>query len=250
MKNVMKSTMAVLAIAVVTGCASGPSREDILEEQLRLAEMRAEALEHQKELKEAVLEEKLDDVPGWYLDAPNPDVTGLYGVGMASSTDLSVALKKARLTADFEVAQQMKQELSGLEQQFTADSNGMARNQYQSAVERFVAAVPMMGQEVAEQEVSIIDGKYTAYVLTRLSFDQMDRMAERQNKQAEGTTEMKEAFTMLRERVEATRTQSSGGSSSKPAETGKQGAQSAGESKEKTVSQIDVRDMETFMPAE
>jgi hypothetical protein len=134
---------------------------------------------------------------------------------MASSNSLAVAMKKARLAADFEVAQKMEQELSGIEQQFTGDSNGMAREQYQSAVERFVAAVPMMGQEVAEQEISVIDGKYTAYILSRLSFDQMDRMAERQKRQIEGTSEMKEAFTMLRERVEATTTRSSGSGEAK-----------------------------------
>ncbi len=227
MNILIKSMMAVLAVTVVTGCASGPSNEDILEEQLRLAEMRAEALEQQKEIQEDQLIEKLDDLPGWYMNPPAPDVSGLYGVGMASSSSLSVAIKKARLVADFEVAQQMEQELSGLEQQFTGDSNGTAREQYQSAIERFVAAVPMMGQEVAKQEVSVIDGKYTAYVMSRLSFDQMDRMAERRNRQVEGTSEMKEAFTMLRERVEATRTRSTTSQPQEPAKQDESGSEEA-----------------------
>lgn len=209
MNTILKSVFGMALVATVSGCANGPSKEDILKEQLKLAEMRAEMLEKQQDQQEEVLKGKLADVPDWYLDPPVADPTGVYGVGTSSSNNMSVALKKARLQADFEVAQQMDQELSGLEQLFTGDSNGMSRSQYQSAVERFVAAVPMVGQEVAEQEVSVIDGKYTAYVLSRLSFDRMDRMLERQNSQEAGSTEMKEAFATLRERVERSKAQSS-----------------------------------------
>lgn len=259
MKLMMKSLIAGLAVALISGCASGPSKEDILKEQLRLAEMRAEMLEKQKEAQEEILEEKLDDVPDWYMNPPAPDATGLYGVGMASSNNLSVAIKKARLAADFEVAQQMEQELSGLEQQFVGDSNGIAREQYQSAVERFVAAVPMMGQEVAEQEVSVIDGKYTAYILSRLSFDQMDRMAERQKRGVEGTSEMKEAFMMLRERVEATQTRSTttkpkadnsdASGSEKPAESAK-APQSGSQASASPLAQIGAQQVQALMTAE
>ena len=209
MNTILKSVIGMALVATVSGCASGPSKEDLLKEQLKLAEMRAEMLARQQDQQENVLKEKLADVPGWYFDPPVADPTGVYGVGMASSNDMSVALKKARLQADFEVAQQMNQELSGLEQLFTGDSNGMSRSQYKSAVERFVAAVPMVGQEIAEQDVSVIDGKYTAYVLSRLSFDRMDRMLERQsNSKDTGSTEMTEAFAILRERVESSKAQS------------------------------------------
>jgi len=96
---------------------------------------------------------------------------------------------------------QLQQELSGLEKDFATDSNGSASVKYQAAVERFVSAVPMAGQEVAEQEVVVMDGKYNAYVLSRLSFDQMDRMLERRMTAAEDLSRMKQAFAELRERV-------------------------------------------------
>lgn len=198
-----KGILAILTVSLLSGCASGPSREDILEEQLRLAELRAAAAEKAKERENERLAAKLEDIPDWYLDPPEPDISGLYGVGTGTSNDLGVALKKARLVADYEVAQQLEQELSGLEQLFTGDSYGMSQTQYQIAIERFVGAVDMKGQEVADQQVSVIDGKYTAYVLSRLSFDQMDRMTDRQNQQQASTIQMKAAFRMLRERVEA-----------------------------------------------
>jgi hypothetical protein len=75
MKTTIKIGMSVLAVSLFAGCASGPSSEDILKEQLRLAEMRADAVETAKELQEEKLEEKLDDVPDWYLNPPHSDTT-------------------------------------------------------------------------------------------------------------------------------------------------------------------------------
>ena len=45
------------------------------------------------------------------------------------------------------------------------------------------------------------EGKYHAFVLSRLSFDQMDRMLERRMTAAEDLSRMKQAFAELRERV-------------------------------------------------
>ena len=175
MNNITKISFAFAVVTTLAGCASGPDRMELAEQQAEPEQLRYEQAK--------------------------ADATGIYGVGTAKSNDLQVALKKARLTADFELAQQLQQELSGLEKDFSTDSNGSASVKYQAAVERFVSAVPMAGQEVAEQEVVIMDGKYNAFVLSRLSFDQMDRMLERRMTAAEDLSRMKQAFAELRERV-------------------------------------------------
>ncbi|QCF28078.1 hypothetical protein [Hydrocarboniclastica marina] len=206
MTGFMKASFAALAVTVISGCASTPDRIELAEEQARLSELRYEQAQSAAAREDERLRSAMDNLPGWFLEPPQPDVGGIYGVGSAQSNDLQVALKKARLTADFELAQQLEQELSGLEKDFAADSNGSANVQYQAAVERFVSAVPMAGQEVAEQKVVVADGMYTAYVLSRLSFDQMDRMLDRRKQNAEDLTRMEQAFAELRERVEASET--------------------------------------------
>lgn len=203
----MKMNIAVVAsalsVGLLSGCASNPSALDLAEQQAELEAERAEMLAEQLERKNEMLEESLSNVPDWVIEPPKPDVTGIYGVGIAESSNVAVVMKKARLQAEYDLAAQMEQEISGLDQQFIEDSTGNEANlRFQSAVERFVNSVEIAGQEIVEQEVSVSNGKYDGYVLMRLSFDSMERMLEERNNM-EGYDRMKAAFKELRERVEA-----------------------------------------------
>ncbi|WP_166256242.1 LPP20 family lipoprotein [Marinobacter salicampi] len=193
----------VLSALVMTGCASNPSALDLAERQAEFEAKRADLLAEKLERQNEKLEDSLDNLPGWAIEPPKPDITGIYGVGIAESSNVAVVMKKARLQAEYELAQQMQQEISGLEQQFTEDSAGNEANlRFESAVERFVNSVEIAGQEIVEQEINVADGKYNGYVLMRLSFDSMERMLEQRNKM-EGYDRMKVAFKQLRERIEA-----------------------------------------------
>lgn len=203
MKMKFPMIASVLSVLVMTGCASNPSALDLAESQAELEAQRAELLAEKLERQNEKLEDSLDNVPGWAIEPPQPDVTGIYGVGIAESSNVAVVMKKARLQAEFELAQQMQQEISGLEQQFTEDGTGNEANlRFESAVERFVNSVEIAGQEVVEQEINVDEGKYNGYVLMRLSFDSMERMLEQRNSM-EGYDRMKAAFKQLRERIEA-----------------------------------------------
>lgn len=203
MKMKFPMIASVLSVLVMTGCASNPSALDLAERQAELEAQRAELLAEKLERQNEKLEDSLDNVPGWAIQPPQPDVTGIYGVGIAESSNVAVVMKKARLQAEFELAQQMQQEISGLEQQFTEDGTGNEANlRFESAVERFVNSVEIAGQEVVEQDINVAEGKYNGYVLMRLSFDSMERMLEQRNSM-EGYDRMKAAFKQLRERIEA-----------------------------------------------
>lgn len=194
------------SIILLSGCASQSPQIEMAELQAELEAQRTEQLEQSQERKSEQLRQALDDVPGWVIAPPKPDVKGVYGVGLAESSSLNLVMKKARLQAEFEIAQQMAQEISGLEQQFSEDATGNEANlRFESAVERFVNSVEIAGQEIVKQDVKISGGQYNGFVLMRLSFDSMERMLEERSAM-EGYDRMKAAFKALKERVEASET--------------------------------------------
>ena len=107
MKMKFPMIASVLSVLVMTGCASNPSALDLAESQAELEAQRAELLAEKLERQNEKLEDSLDNVPGWAIEPPQPDVTGIYGVGIAESSNVAVVMKKARLQAEFELAQQM-----------------------------------------------------------------------------------------------------------------------------------------------
>lgn len=194
---------STISVILLSGCASQSPQTEMAELQAELEAQRAEQLTQSQERKNDQLNETLDNVPSWVIAPPKPDVAGVYGVGIAESSNLSMAMKKARLQAEFEIAQQMEQEISGLEQQFSEDASGNDANlRFESVVERFVNTVEMAGQELVKQDVTVANGEYSGFVLMRLSFDSMERMLEERSTM-EGYDRMKAAFKALRERVEA-----------------------------------------------
>ncbi|WP_143512571.1 hypothetical protein [Vreelandella utahensis] len=80
-------------------------------------------------------------------------------------------MDKARLKADFELAQQIPQQFSGLSKDYTADNGTDATvdSRFEQAVERLVSSVRMGGQELVEQDVRVVDGDFQAEVPNELT---------------------------------------------------------------------------------
>lgn len=193
--------------ALVTGCASNSDRYDLEKQQMKMEQLRSEQADKLATEKDKKLQSQLDQVPDWVTQPPQIDAGGVYGVGIGSSDDLSIALDKARLKADYKLAQELKQQISGLEQNYAEDATGSGSDQrYQAAIERFVAGVNMAGQEQVKQKVVVSGGKYHAYLLMRLSFAEMQKMLDEQSKMA-GYDRMKEAFKELHKRVKEAQAQ-------------------------------------------
>lgn len=183
----MKKRIVVGALAslLMVGCASDP------------LVIQQEAVERKTE----ALQDHLDEVPDWAIKPPKPTAYGMYGVGIARSTDLAVAIKKARLLAEFDLATQYKQEISGSERMYTADTGGNAASRYVALVDKLVARLSLSGMNVEESVIKPVDGKYEAYILMMLPYDAAN-VALQQLKEAEMSQTMKEAFDDLERRLD------------------------------------------------
>ena len=194
-------TVCILAITVALGgCASAPDHTDAMKQRLELEHMQRQAQDQRRDAREERLEERIESFPSWVTETPQADSDGVYGVGVARSTNTSAARDKASLKADFDIAQQLKQQMSGLTKDFTADDNGTGSQQFEQVVERFVAAVEMSGQETVKTEMMVVDGKISVAVLSHLSFDRMEQMLARQS-DLKGQDRMAKAVEELRDRV-------------------------------------------------
>jgi hypothetical protein len=133
--------VCILAITVALGgCASAPDPTQAMKERLEVEKMQRQAQNERRQAREERLQERIESLPSWVTEKPQADSDGVYGVGVARSTDMSAAMDKASLKADFDIAQQFKQQISALSKDFRADENGRGSQQFEQIVERFVSS--------------------------------------------------------------------------------------------------------------
>ncbi|HDI3282995.1 TPA: hypothetical protein PMC41_003164 [Vibrio cholerae] len=186
--------VAMLSTLVMAGCSSAPdSAYDITQDELK-----AQALKNEAATEKA--EAALASVPLWVIKPPRPDASGVYGVGVGESSKVHLAIKKAGLNAQYELAKSMGQELSGSEQSYVQDGLASTTEQYTQLIDSLVAEIPMQGFEIVQQELVTVDGKYTSYQLMKLPYGQFNKAL--QNSSLSGKQEeIKNAFAALQERV-------------------------------------------------
>lgn len=192
----MKKTLIalVLASSALTGCSSTPTRTEIVQDELN-----AQSLQQKSEQEKA--ESILDSVPSWALEPPKPDSTGVYGVGIGESKKIQLAMQKASLNAQYELAKAVGQELSGNEQSYVKDTTYGTTEQFTQLIDSLVAEVPMQGFETIEQEVVVLNGQFTAYKLMKLPYDQLDKALESKENIQGQEQDIKEAFDSLQARI-------------------------------------------------
>jgi len=205
----LKVTALVGMALLMTACASKvPEPENELAKRLvelqeaqRELELRHQALEQEKRT------EELKTVPSWAINPPNPDGSGMYGVGIAQSKDLQHGMRASRLQAEFAVAAQYRQELSGSERAMSrGNSSGDVVNQTTFIIDKLVDAVPVVGYQIVETEVIPIRGVYHIYTLLRLPYDEFNQVLISQRAQ-EADAIMRAEFDDLERRLTARRAQ-------------------------------------------
>lgn len=196
----MRSTfLAVVVGCVLVGCASSPSMETIARDQMAAENARAKEEKRRNKEKQEAMEKFVDELPKWALEAPKPDATGIYAVGMGASDGLVVSIRKATLEAEFGLAKVYRQELSGAERSLVEErGEKVASQQYQQVIDKLVSRVPVVGYEVVRQEVKPIDGKYHAFMLLKLPYDQFNKVLQDQKLEGDGA---KAVFDDLERRV-------------------------------------------------
>ena len=199
----MKKLLLVIVISgILAGCSNSPS-DNVAEriEAVKEAHVDRVALEQEKRKKE------IDTAPDWVLMPPQPDATGMYGVGIAQSKQLGHGLKSARLQAEFALASMYKQELSGSERAYEqGNSNGDVTAQTTFLIDKIVDAVPIVGYQVIEQVVKPIAGVNNVYVLLKLPYDQFNKVLEAEKAKALNK-DVQIAFDDLERRLDKRREQ-------------------------------------------
>jgi len=192
---------SVVCSVVLMGCASKPTLESIQRDQLKAEELRNRADADKAEKRQTQNEALIVNIPQWVLRPPKPDSVGLYAVGAAESLSLNIAQKKAMLDAEFGLAKQYRQELSGSERSFTQERNDQSlSSQYTQLIDKLVSRVPIQSVEVVMQEAKSIEGVFHSWVLLKLPFAQFDQILQEQRAQAVDVTVQK-AFDDLERRL-------------------------------------------------
>jgi outer membrane murein-binding lipoprotein Lpp len=196
----------VIGSVFLGGCASSPNEE--LQERLALMEEQRLELEQDRiELETKKREAEVDALPPWVLEPPQMDATGVYGIGISESKKISHGLKAARLQAEFALAKVFKQELSGSERAFEqGDNNGDVAAQTTFLIDKIVDAVPVVGYQVIQQEVKIINGQHNVFVLLKMPFDQFNKVLQME-KAKELDSKVQASFDDLERRLDKRRAQ-------------------------------------------
>lgn len=207
-KSYISRLLVALALAALTaGCASSPTMESLAKDEARASEARDKAAEARKAKEQEHMEATLAKVPGWALEQPRPDDTGVYAIGVAESDKMRVAFRKAILEAEFGLAKIYNQEISGSERMYAQDNGGrVGQEQYTELIDKLVSQVPVVGFEVVHQEVKPIDGKYNAFVLVKLPYSQFNSVLKDQRAKTDDTSIIK-AYDDLERRLALRRQQ-------------------------------------------
>jgi len=123
-------------------------------------------------------EEVVEEIPQWLLKPPS-DQEHLYAAASATSRDLQVALQKARINAQTDLAQQLSTRLANMSKQFQEET-GLAEDsallsQFSSAA-KAVTQQTLEGARVDQQQLRPEKEVYRAYVLMRLPLGQANHL--------------------------------------------------------------------------
>jgi len=200
----MKKQMIITAAAgaaLLAGCAGAPDAAEYAEMQMEAQQVLAEAEEARKERESERIAERIESIPDWVIEPPPNGTTGIYAVGSARSIEPIMALRQARLKAEFALAQAIRQEVSGQERQFEFESmSGDVSGEYQLLVDRFVSAVPLKGHNLVDQVVYASQGEAQAHVLYRMSAEALRNALAAQSGTLQGMASAT-LFDALQQRV-------------------------------------------------
>lgn len=193
MKSAIALSVLLAAPLFLGGCASSLDKSLDREEALheRLMEREAELAERNKDYGQ----DQIDSLPEWVITKPRPDSSGMYGIGIGESIDLTQALRKSNLQARYDVAKEVNMQLSGEE-----TAVGSSDNDYRYVVDAFVKEVNMSGTEDVAREIQSGPRGFRVYTMVKLPYDEFNNALTRFGN-AEGHESIEKAYQRLRQRV-------------------------------------------------
>lgn len=191
MRKVMMLPALALVPFLLVGCSSSPI-DKALDREAKIHERLQEREAELAKLRIRAGEEQLDSLPAWVLSKPRPDGSGMYGVGIGESPDLTNAIRKSNLQARYDVAKEVNMELSAEDTMV-----GSSDSQYRYIVNAFVDQVNLAGVDDIAREIQAGPRGYRAYTLVKLPYREFNRALD-----AFGpSNELDEAYERLMDRV-------------------------------------------------
>lgn len=168
-----KLLASVALVGLLAACAADPGSP----------EARYELYMKQQEAKTEALQDRVAEIPDWFIDIPQSD-HAVYSVGSGRSPSLDMALTKAALSAKRQLADRIAGELSEIIREFatemgTAD-DPVVIEELERATQNFVKRVPVHGYRVANKSVQVDRGAYVAYILLEYGDEEINKVLRRQ----------------------------------------------------------------------
>ncbi|MGP9797015.1 hypothetical protein ACT3UJ_06620 [Halomonas sp. 86] len=161
--------MAVVTGLIMAGCSKNTVQQAIKDQERMERHMAAqEAKRAQRQIQAG--NEQLDALPAWIINKPRPDGTGMFGVGIGESRDLTNAIRKSNLQARYDVAKEIENVLTAEE-----TATGSADSQYRYIVNSFVNQVDLAGLEDVMRDVQSGPRGFRVYTLVKLPYDDFNQ---------------------------------------------------------------------------
>lgn len=191
-------------VLALHGCASHQTADELAKEQAKASQIQLKADNQRQNIAQEKAQNTLEQFPSWALQVPAPDATGVYAIGIGDSDKVPVAIKKAQLEAEYGLAKLYNQELAGSEKSSQQDNGNGSSSQYTALISKLVDYVPVVGFQIVKQDIKAIDGKFNAFILMKLPYEEFNKVLQQQKQKAQSVQD-KAAFDDLEKRLEIRR---------------------------------------------
>lgn len=204
--NYLKNIKFIIVCVLIflNGCAIQKTADKVAIEQAKANKVQQKVENERQSIAQEKAKSTLEQFPSWALQVPAPDATGLYAIGLGESDKVPIAIKKAQLEAEYGLAKLYNQELAGSERSSQQDSGNGSNSQYTVLISKLVDYVPVVGFQIIKQDIKAIDGKFNAFILMKLPYEEFNKVLQQQKQKAQAVQE-KAIFDDLEKRLEVRR---------------------------------------------
>lgn len=148
-----KIALIALAASLMAGCSSNYNAGD----------RQAELMKAKYEMETEQRQQKLDEIPDWFLEPDQFDENGFYAVAVGESTNMNLAIREAKLRAQAELAGQVSQLISAQEKLYTKGDTLNTGSNISSVIESFIMEQDVAGTVFDRKDMMLVGDKYLFY---------------------------------------------------------------------------------------
>jgi hypothetical protein len=154
MVEMYKSLSVVAAVCFVAGCSSLSSSSDPYERRA----------ERERERQEKYVERAIENAPKWMAEVPKSS-SAVYANGTAISSDMSMAMNKAKTIAFGKICMAAGGSASQQTKMFRLDTENAGTESSELAIKATCSTVDISGAEVVESKTIAEGTRFRTYVL-------------------------------------------------------------------------------------